>query len=146
MFEIIPYGVVLGAHIVAFFVNISLVIIADIYGLLWVTGKKSVLNSAVMSRLHKLIWFGLGISIISGVMLAWDSWEYLFTLPAFYTKLIFVLALVVNSFFISSHQQIASERAFVSLGSSEKMPLLISGGVSTFCWIGVVVAAQLLGL
>ena len=146
MFELIPYNLVLSVHIFAFIFNITLVVIADALGLWWVLGKREVLNATVMKWLHSLIWFGLSLSILTGATLFWEARDYLLSVPAFYTKLLFVVALVVNSFFIYRHLHIVSERSYNSLNVNEKTPLFISGGISTICWVGVVVAAQFLGL
>ena len=144
--EWISYGTLVGVHVSAFLFNITLVIIADLLGLLWVLGYKRTLNRRTMQRLHYLISAGLAVSIISGALLFSTADEYLLTVPAFYTKVGFVLALVVNSFFIGRHLKVATERSFRSLLGSEKLPIFISAAVSVASWIGVVVAAQFLGL
>lgn len=146
MFEILPYGTVLFIHISAFIFNFVLVALADLQGLLWLTGKKQTLNATVMKWLHKLIWLGLSISILSGLILFWGIKDYLLTVPAFYTKMLMLLALVINSFFIHRHLSVMSERTYKSLNGQEKNVLLINGGISTTCWVGAVVAAQFLGL
>lgn len=137
---------ILATHISMFFVNIAMVIVADVSALLWVLGKKEVLNKRLMHWLHRLIGVGLAISITTGAIMFWDVRDYLLTLPSFYTKLIFVLALVVNAFVIGKHFHVATERPFRELTKKERMPLFISGAVSTCAWVGVYIAARSLGM
>lgn len=142
-----PYETILFFHIGAFVFNIGLVILADILGLLWVLEKIKKLPKKVMLMAHRLIWLGLVISITSGSLLFWESREYLLTLPAFYTKILFVVALLVNSFVISKHLKVALEvESFSALARKERSSFFISGVISTICWIAVVVSAKMLGL
>lgn len=146
MLEFMSYEVVLGIHIITFVCNIILVIIADGLGALWVLGRKETLNAVLMKRLHVSIWIGLSISIVTGIILFSTLPEYLLTVSAFYTKLFFVGALIINSVGISKHLHIPSEKPFSVLTRREKLPLFMSGAISTTCWIGVVVSATFLGL
>lgn len=127
--------------------NIGLVILADFIGLLWVIGKIKKLPQKYMMLFHKLIWIGLGVSILSGAFLFWDVREYLLTVPAFYTKMFFVVALVINSFLISKHLRAALRvESFKSLSTKERKTFFISGAISTISWVMVLVTAQFLGL
>lgn len=136
---------ILALHISAFFVNITFVVIADALALSWVLGKKEVLSIQVMRTLHRIVSVGLCVSVVTGAIMFWDVRDYLLTLPAFYTKMLFVLALVVNSFVIGKHMHIAVERPFKTLEPEEKRPLFISGAVSTIAWVGTFIAAKSLG-
>ena len=140
------YELILTVHVLTFSVNIILVIAADLNALRWVLGWKQVLSSTLMRRLHRLISVGLGVSVITGLYLFWGVRDYLLTVPAFYTKLLLVVMLVVNSFFIGKHIMIATKRSFTDLSSAERRPLYISGIVSMCGWVGVYVVAQFLGL
>jgi hypothetical protein len=141
------YETILFFHIGAFIFNISLVILADIIGLLWVFGKIQNLPKKFILATHRFIWVGLFISVTSGLVLFWDSREYLLTLPAFYTKVLFVFALLVNSFVISKHLRRALEvKSFSDLGKKEKLLFFASGAFSTISWAAVVISANMLGL
>lgn len=144
--EIVPYGALLTAHIGAFVVNITLVILADALGLLWAVGYWEALPRAPLMWLHRLVGLGLAVSIATGALLFWASRDYLLTVPAFYVKVALVAALVVNSFVIGRHLAVATSQPFASLESSEKRRLFLSAGVSFGGWFGVIIAAQFLGL
>jgi hypothetical protein len=47
----------------------------------------------------------------------------------------FVATLVINSFIIGFLQETAITRSYASLSFKEKVPLFVSGAVSTACWI-----------
>jgi len=142
----ITYGAILGLHIVAFMWNIAWVIISDFVGFLWLVGKIERVNKKFLNLTHWFIWVGLGVSILTGVYLFMDASEYLLTVPAFWTKIILVIALVINSFFISRHINLAETKLFSETTSSERKHLFISAAVSVVGWVGVVVAAGQLGL
>lgn len=141
------YETILFFHIGAMFLNIGLVILADSVGLLWVIGKLKQLPKKWLLLAHRLIWLGLSVSILSGVLLFWESREYLLAVPAFYTKIFFVVALVINSFLISKHLHVALQaESFKMLPSKERKALFVSGVISTVSWVSVLISAQLLGL
>lgn len=142
-----PYEIVLTIHIASFISNVSLVILADCIGLLWVIGKIRHLPRQFLLWAHHLIWIGLGFSIVTGVAMFLESAEYLLSTPVFYIKIFFLCVLLVNSVFISRHLHAALERgAFLQLTSAERRAFLISGAVSTLSWILVVVSAWMLEL
>ena len=146
MFEIIPYDLMLTIHIVAFVLNVALVVVADGLGALWVLGRLERLNADVLNNIHKFLWAGLLLSVITGALMAYESIEYLLTVPAFQIKLVFVTALVINSFVIHKHIQVPVVSSFSEVDSRTKKSLLVSGVVSTVSWISVVICAQFLGL
>jgi hypothetical protein len=115
-------------------------------GLLWILGKKETLDRALLSRIHNTIWVGLGIMLVTGATMAYPYQEYLRTLTPFLVKMGFVLALLINSFFIGKHLYLATERPFAMLTKKERLPLFISGTVSTISWIGIITAATMLDL
>jgi len=112
-----------------------------------VLGKLKRIPEKLMLTAHKLIWLGLCISISSGALLFWELREYLLTVPAFYTKIFFVVALVINSLLISRHLHTALNTASFSLLSThQRRSFLISGVISTISWGSVVLCATLLGV
>lgn len=144
--ELLTYQTVLAIHIISFVWNIGWVVLSDFSGLLWITGKVKVLNAKFMKIAHYAVWAGLASSILSGAYLFIDLADYLLTVPAFYTKMFLVLALVINSFVISKHLHVATTGTFVEVSKEERLKLFISGAVSTVSWVGVVVSAHFLGL
>mgnify|MGYP001582748426 CR=1 FL=1 len=84
--------------------------------------------------------------VATGISMAIPLAEYLLMTPAFYFKMFFVLALIVNAVVVGFLLNIATERSFASLSRRERIPLFISGGVSTISWIGAVLSALSLGL
>jgi hypothetical protein len=134
----------LQIHVSAVFVTLGLVVLADIHGLLWVLGKMERLPHSRMVFFHRATWFGLILIISAGFFMFIDQSSYLLTLPAFKLKLFFVACLIINAFVIGAHMMVATTRAFSSLSTREKMPLFISGGVSSISWIGAFIAAGFL--
>jgi len=76
----------------------------------------------------------------------WPVREFLLYELSFQIKLAFVLALVMNSFFIGQHMLLPGSRTFGELTVRERWPLFISGAVSTVAWVGTVIAALSLPL
>lgn len=146
MIELIPYHLLLGVHIGAFLVNIALVIVADCHAASWLFGWQQTLSRRLMTWLHRIIGVGLAVSIVSGFFLFLSHAEYLLAVPSFYVKIGLVAALVVNAFVIGRHVDVASEKPFRLLTAAERRLLFVSGAVSTMGWVGVCMAAQLLGL
>lgn len=137
---------VLPFHVGAFFITVVAVVMADVQALLWVLGKKPTLDKEQIHRLHSLVEVGLLVIVTTGIILALPVTDYLVTITAFLLKMTFVLALIINSFVIKYHMDIPTTKTFASLTKSEKIPLLISGLVSSASWIGAFICAQFLGL
>lgn len=124
---------------------IPLILFADHQAFEWILGHKQTLNGKLMKTVHNLTGFGLLMMILSGVAMSMSIFPFLLKTPAFLIKMAFVLALIINSFFIGKLMHIAIERPFKSLSTKEKIPLFISGGVSTAGWVGAFVAALFMG-
>lgn len=134
----------LTVHVTAVMMTLAIVIIADLHGFLWLIGKKETLPKARMELFHKLIWVGLGVTMFAGFMMFTSYPDYLLSLWAFRFKLLFVAVLVINAFFIDKHLGIASEMPFGAVPSADKKALMVSGAVSTLCWVGAYAMAKLL--
>ncbi len=132
-------------HLASLACLIPLILFADFQAHQWIMGHKENLNPKVMKTVHNLTGFGLIMMILSGVAMSMSIFPFLLKTPAFIIKMVFVLALVVNSFFIGKLMHIAIERSFKSLSMKEKIPLFVSGGVSTVSWVGALVSALLMG-
>ena len=137
---------VLPIHLAAFVVAITAVIISDLHAGWWLLKRTVRLPRWRLQWLHHLISIVLTASVMSGVLMAWPVREFLLTELSFQIKLGFVGALIMNLVFIGRHVAVASTHTFGELGRSERIPLIVSGVVSTIAWIGTFTAAQFLPL
>ncbi len=133
-------------HLTTLALIAGLVVFADHQAWLWMRGEKETLSSNIMKRIHYATWTGLLIMIGTGIAIALPLKDFLLTNTAFFFKMFFVSALVLNAVVIGFLMKVATERAFASLSLRERIPLLVSGGVSTAGWIGAVVSAFSMGL
>ncbi len=108
---------------------------ADHLGFSWIRGSIKTLDTKEVKKYHYRISTGLGLMVVTGLLLFWPMREYLLTRPQFYVKMTFVVTLIVNSFVIAYLQKIPTVKSFSSLSPQEKVPLFISGGISTACWV-----------
>lgn len=136
----------LQIHIVTVIVLVVVILYTDSLGMSWMRGKRETLPRAKIARLHSIVWVGLGIMIATGITMFIPLRDYLLYTPSFYVKMGFVAALIINATFIGRFMHIASERPFEALTQKERLPLFISGTISTISWIGAIVSALLLGL
>lgn len=140
------YDIVLVIHLGSMLWNVALVIGSDTAGLLWVLGITPTVKRRWLERAHRLIYVGLAFSIVSGAYLFSTVSAYLLTVPAFYVKVGFVAALLINAFFIGKHIKLAAETRFADTTRGERIKLFLSAAVSVVGWVGVLVAATQLGL
>jgi len=133
-------------HLGTLFLTIPIILAADIYGSLWLKGKRQTLDPKILTYLHRGMWTGLILMILTGASMFWPLREYLLHTPAFYIKMMFVLTLVINGFFVGRFLEIATERPFVELTPQEKKLLYVSGVASFIGWVGAIIAALSLGL
>jgi hypothetical protein len=117
---------------------------ADILGFDWVSGREAVLSEEEIRKSHKGVWIGLSVMITTGLLMFWPMRDYLLHRPQFYAKMAFVLALVVNGFIIGHLQKVATHKSYAMLSQKEKLPLLMSGAVSTVSWVGAAIMGFLL--
>lgn len=129
-------AILVPVHLLVLVITIWNIARADHAALLWIRGKVATLEVTLVKTYHTRVWVGLFLMIISGIFLAWPMKEYLLTRPQFFIKMGFVVALVINSFVIGALQKVATTRTYSSLTTLQKLPLFISGGVSTLSWIG----------
>ncbi len=127
---------VLPFHILILVYVAWTVLHADHMAFSWIRGKVNTLDEKKVNRLHRHTWYGLVGMIVTGVLMFIPLHEFLLTRPQFYVKMAFVLALVINGFVIGHLQKVAFNKSFKELTAREKIPLFISGAVSTLCWLG----------
>lgn len=128
-------------HLISLGLTACAILFADSTGFQWIRGKIEVIQEKTLSRLHWAVGIGLGLMLGSGSVLFWPLREYLLSTPAFYIKMAFVLALIVNSFVIDKLMRLAIKQPFQSLSQDQKTKLYISGAVSTVCWLGAATSA-----
>jgi hypothetical protein len=134
--------IVLPIHLTILTLTLICILWADIYASMWLHGEKQVLSSAIVSRLHTAVTIGLTGMIVTGITLFWPLREYLVSQSdAFFVKMFFVFALVVNSFVIEKYMAIATTRSFKEVPLRQKVILFISGGISSLSWVGAIIAA-----
>lgn len=117
---------------------------ADHQALDWMRGKRKILRHHVLTRTHQLVTIGLSGLVLTGLYLFWPVREYLFAQPLFWLKMAFVMALLINSFFIERLMPLAGRYEFSRLHNGQKLGLLLSGAISSASWLGAVGAALLL--
>lgn len=117
---------------------------ADHSAFSWIRGKVNTLNAVKMKKLHDNVFYGLIGMTITGIGLYLPLQEKLSASPAFKIKMAFVAVLFINSFVIYKLMPTASEKKYSELSTKEKLPLLISGVVSTLSWIGALIAVMFL--
>lgn len=108
---------------------------ADHMAFTWMSGKTSLLDSKKVTKYHHGTWAGLILAIITGTI-TFFSVRSQIQYPQFYVKMAFVSALVINSFVIGKLSKIPTTKTYASLSFKEKLPLFISGAVSTISWLG----------
>ncbi|MFD4658273.1 hypothetical protein ACFWP2_21895 [Kitasatospora sp. NPDC058444] len=125
----------LFVHLASLVLGFGAVLVADYYGLLWMT-RRCTLHEALgaTSRLHLPIWAGLGGLIVSGVML-----EPKLSSALTCVKLALVLLLTVNGLQAGLLNQRMAQH-----GPTALTPRLLAWGagtalVSQICWWGAVV-------
>ena len=130
---------IVAIHLLTLGLTALVIVYSDHQGFLYFRGKKQTLSKSFLKWSHHLVWTGLILMIVTGVVLTIPQWEYRLTQGAFYIKMAFVATLVVNAFAIGTLSKLAGRTPFASLQKEQKRTLLISGGVSSVCWIGAAV-------
>lgn len=125
-----------GVHVIVLLITAIGIIMADHDGFQYFLGKKQTLDPVRVKRLHYGVLTGLALMIVTGGAMFADQWGELIDNPAFYVKMLMVLALVANSFVIGNLMHVATTKPFAQLTKTEQHKLLASGGVSVICWIG----------
>ncbi len=128
--------ILLPLHLITLGFIFWTIIHADHLAFNWIRGKVATLPKEKVQKYHRNTWMGLGGMILTGFLLFWPMREFLLGRPQFYAKMAFVVTLVANGFVIGHLQKIALLKSFKQLTFKEKIPLFISGGVSTLAWIG----------
>jgi hypothetical protein len=139
-----PY--LLPIHVTTVFGLVGLVLLADVVGFRWIRGIEATLDPKKLSRLHTSVWCGLAVMVVSGFFMFWPYREYLLFEMTFRIKMLFVLTLIVNGFFIGRLMHVAITLPFADLPADDKKKLFISGGISTLSWAGAITCGLLINL
>lgn len=135
----------LTIHLTILSLTILVIIFTDFNGLLWVLGKKEKLSQELFSWLHRAVSIGLAGMILTGGYMAYGyGTEVLLRNYVFSTKMLFVIILIINAYFIGNHMYLSFNKSFKELTLQEKRSLLISGALSTLCWVSVFLLGKML--
>jgi len=140
------YSFILTVHIVTATSLIGAVLFADHLAFAWLRGKRATLPKKTMGYIHRGMYIGLGIMIVTGVYMFLPIREYLLYETAFQIKMGFLGALLLNSVVIGKLLHISTTHTFTSLSRKTQCIFLLSGGASGASWFSVIVAANLLGV
>jgi len=131
-------------HVPVLLVTLVLILWSDSLAVAWMKGKKEVIPGRLLHRLHYGVLIGLAGMVLTGTALAYDRIDFLLQDNTFYVKMMFVAALVVNSFFIGAYSKVALSRRYADLSFPERIPLFVTGGVSVIGWVGAIACGLLL--
>lgn len=132
---------ILPLHIGILIFSVWNILKADHLGYLWMSGKKDILNEATIVRYHRNVWIGLAGMIVTGILMFWPMREYLLSRYQFFAKMAWVLVLVINGIAVGRLHKIATRSKFSDLSVRDRLPLLISGGISTVAWLSAIILA-----
>lgn len=131
--------IILPIHLLILtFIGITIVR-ADAMAFAWMRGKTPHLDETKVKKLHVHMWIGLALMILTGIIMFFPMREYFLHRVQFFAKMAFVLILVINGLVIGYLQKKTFNRTYKELTLREKLPLMISGGVSAFAWLGAFV-------
>ena len=110
-------------------------------GFSWIRGKTQKLDEKKVKKIHRNTWIGLLLMIATGSVLFWQEHEYLLGRVQFFVKMAFVITLIINGLVLGKIQQVAINYEWENLTFKQRIPLIISGGVSTLAWLGAFAGA-----
>lgn len=131
-------------HLLLVIITILAVLYSDEQGLLWLMGKRELLDAKRVELLHIIVSIGLAGVLLTGGLLFIDRAFVLLTEPAFLVKMVFVLALVINGFFIGVISEVATHTPFKMLSKKRRAQMLLSGFISGAGWTGAAICGLLL--
>lgn len=123
-------------HLAILAITAIAILWANHEGLWYMLGKKQTLDATRMDRLHKAVFAGFWGMVITGAIMVWPGFSYYSADPAFQLKMVFVLMVLLNGFFIGTVMHTATHTPFAQLTSTQKTKLLLSGAASATGWIG----------
>lgn len=127
---------IVSLHLGALILTALVVLYADHRGMGYVRGTQEMLSPQFITWSHRLVATGLGVLVATGLMLAIPERGYFFTEPVFYLKMGFVLALIINGFWIGRLSSVTTMLPFRALPQETKRKIFVSGAISLVSWIG----------
>jgi hypothetical protein len=131
----------LTLHFLSFIITLPVILYADHLGFMYFSGRRATLDRKKVAWSHWLVFLGLTLLIVTGIMLTVRAWDVFLSDPFFYTKIAFVATLFINGIFITSLMNKAMVTPYVLLSRSEKRLLLSSGAISTMSWVATIAIA-----
>ncbi len=128
-------------HIAGVIISFISIVFADKQGFAWFRGTTPILEEKKVARVHRFVWLGLIITIVSGFLAFWDKRFYLLESTAFMVKMFFVATLTINGFFIGHLMKLPCKKAFKDMTLRERTPLFISGTISGISWVTAFILA-----
>lgn len=125
-------------HLLALLITVPVISHADFMGLQYFRGTVQVLPAITVKWTHRLVFIGLFLLIVTGIVVTVPSWEVWFTKPMFYIKLAFVATLFLNGLFIDKLMLTATQQPYALLSKSEQNTLKTSGALSGMGWVATV--------
>jgi hypothetical protein len=122
----------------------ALVLYSDEQAFLWLRGKVDVMIPKRVKVLHHVVSAGLALLMLTGGYMYAQAADAYLSFPAFAVKMLLILALIINSYFIDRLSTVACERSFRSLSHPERIPLFITGVVSFACWAGAFICGLII--
>jgi len=135
---------ILYAHITFLCLSGLGILVADKGAFAWLTHKRDTVSKTELFVSHWVVTIGLSGLVLTGLYLFWPMRDYLLAQPLFWLKMIFVLTLVVNSFFIEYLMHTAAHTPWRALSRRERVPFIVSGALSTLSWVGALGTALIL--
>ena len=124
-------------------ITFLLVILSDLYGFLWIIGKIKHLKMTVLVWLHRIVFFGLGALIATGLTMLILNNVFL-TNYIFYIKMFFVAVLFWNAFRIGEELKIPAKKTFKETSVEEKKKIFVVGITSFVSWVCALILAGML--
>lgn len=131
-------------HLAFVIVTLFFVIISDGSGFLWLLGIRKTLPATFIHVMHIIVSLGIGGLLLTGGLMFIERFEYLLQDIVFLTKMVLILALLINAFYIESLAKLASSKPFRALTISERISVVSSGVLSVIGWVGALACGFLL--
>jgi hypothetical protein len=127
-----------SVHVAVLVCTALVIAYADHEAFLYIRGEKQTLNKVQTRWLHRGVWLGLSLMIITGVLMVAPAYDYYLGEPAFLIKMLLVGLLIGNGVAIGALTSVAAVTPFRELSKRKKLLLLLSGALSSLGWLGAV--------
>lgn len=126
-------------HALLLLATAVVIVYSDHQGFLYFRGTKETLSRNFIVWSHRLVWTGLALIILTGVLLTILAWEYRLSEGVFWIKMGFVAVLLMNGIAIGSLSHKSTTTPFASLSKAEQKTLLVSGVLSFTGWVSAAI-------